>query len=120
MKDLVEAQIQVCKKYEALYLESPLNFKIGISSNVRNTSLPIHGLRHEVINDVSGWYIWAGDYKDDPDFFKSLHIFHLKEWNPFILKYLGLPVGWRFLVHNDKYEDVWKDENLNTSLNFSY
>ena len=65
--------------------------------------------------DTSGWYIWAGEeFSKDPNFFMPLHIGHLKEWCPEIVKYLGLGPGWRFLIAPG-YEDVWEDKSL---LNF--
>ena len=45
------------------------------------------------------------------DFFVPLHIEHLKDWCPSVLKYLGLPAGWRFLIAPE-YEDVWFDSGL--------
>jgi len=29
-----------------------------------------------------------------------------------MIEYLGLPVGYRFLIDNEWYEDVWYDESL--------
>jgi hypothetical protein len=85
---------------------------VGISLNVKNGLQPINGLRHPPEGDTTGWYIWAGeDFSDDPDFFVPLHVKHLNEWCPEIVKYLGLPPGWRFLIAND-YEDVWEDPSL--------
>ena len=40
-----------------------------------------------------------------------IHTLHLYEWKPEIIKYLGLPPGWRFLIAPG-YEDVWFDPNL--------
>lgn len=104
-------QKNICKKYETYFLGSPLNFKIGISLNVKEGLRPINGLRHPPQGDTTGWYIWAGEYNEAPDFFIPLHVEHLKEWCPIVQKYLGLPPGWRFLVTED-YEDVWQDESL--------
>ena len=109
--NLIEKQKKICKKYGAKFIESPNNFKVGISKNVKAGELPIHGLRHPMENDTTGWYIWAGEYSDDPNFFQPLHIEHLDEWNPLIKEYLGLPPGWRFLITDD-YEDVWEDKKL--------
>ena len=47
----------------------------------------------------------------DADFFQALHVSHLKDKCPEILKYLGLAPGWRVLVASE-YEDVWYDEKL--------
>jgi hypothetical protein len=30
----------------------------------------------------------------------------------FVLKYLGLPAGWRFQIDEKGYEDVWFDESI--------
>lgn len=108
---IIEEQKKICKKYNANFLESPKNFKVGISLNVKTGNLPIHGLRHPMEGDSSGWYIWAGEYSDAPDFFQPLHVDHLDKWNPIIEKYLGLAPGWRFLITPD-YEDVWQDLSL--------
>ncbi|MBU2566273.1 hypothetical protein KKG46_01795 [Patescibacteria group bacterium] len=106
-----EEQKTICNKYKAEYLETPANFKIGISENIKN-GLPIHGLRHQQSGDTAGWYIWSGEYSDDPNFFKPLHVQHLKEWCPQVIKYLGLAPGWRFLIDDKGHEDVWFDEKL--------
>jgi hypothetical protein len=107
------SQIELCKIYEAEFLESPQHLKVGISLNVRDGVMPINGLRHIPEDGTTGWYIWAGEvFSEEPDFFVSLHISHLKEWCPFVLKYLGLAPGWRFLATVDGYEDVWRDERL--------
>ena len=104
-------QLYICKKYKTEFIESPSNLKVGISSNVKEGIWPINGLRHSPEGDTTGWYIWAGDYNESPDFFTPLHVEHLHEWCPIVLKYLGLPPGWRFLV-TDTNEDVWQDESL--------
>lgn len=105
-------QMEICRKFSVNYIPSPDNFKVGISRNIREGKMPINGLRHPLEGDTSGWYIWAGEYSEDPNFFVPLHIEHLKEWCPLVLKYLGLPPGYRFLVNNEGYEDVWEDLEL--------
>ena len=111
---VVNEQNALCEKFHTYYVESPLNFKVGISRNIKEGAIPINGLRHPPEGDTTGWYIWGGEeYSDSPDFFVPLHVKHLHEWSPLIIKYLGLPPGWRFLVTQD-YEDVWYDESLLT------
>lgn len=109
--DVIKQQKGICKKYGASYLASPENLKVGISLNVKDGMYPINGLRHPAEGDTTGWYIWAGDYSDDPAFFVPIHVEHLGEWCPEAVKYLGLAPGWRFLIA-DKYEDVWEDKRL--------
>lgn len=74
--------------------------------------MPINGLRHFPEGNTTGWYIWTGEYSAAPDFFKPMHLFHLQEYYPELLKYLGLPPGNRFLIDDKGYEDVWFDEGL--------
>lgn len=74
--------------------------------------LPINGIRYPNENDTCGWYIWAEEeLSDSPDFFVPLHVKHLEDWCPFVIKYLGLPIGYRFLATPD-YEDVWEDKEI--------
>jgi hypothetical protein len=74
--------------------------------------LPINGLRDPRVGDTSGWYIWCGKgYSSNPEFFVPLHANHLFERCPDIIKFLGLPPGYRFLVAGD-YLDIWFDESL--------
>jgi hypothetical protein len=107
-------QIELCEKYDTRFYETPFNLKVGVAYNLKNLSLyPINGLRHNPEGDTTGWYIWAGeDLSDDPNFFAPLHLEHLLKWRPEVLKFLGLPPGFRFLIGNKSYEDVWYDETL--------
>ena len=106
-----EEQKKMCEKYHSPFYETPPNLKVGISLNVREGIHPLNGLRHPPEGDTCGWYIWAGEaLSDDPDFFVPLHVAHLEEWCPAVIKYLGLAPGWRFLIAPPSYEDVWKDE----------
>jgi hypothetical protein len=110
--DFSKEQRIVCERYNAPFIDTPSFLKVGIALNVKKGLQPINGLRHPSEGDTSGWYIWAGEeFSDDPDFFAPLHIEHLQKWCPDIIKYLGLPPGWRFLNAPD-YEDVWQDKSL--------
>jgi len=114
MKDLENKdQKDICKKFGAPFVESPAYLKVGISRNVKEGIWPVNGLRHPIAGDTTGWYIWAGEeFSNDPDFFVPIHVEHLKEWRPEVIKYLGLRPGWRFLVGEGNYEDVWEDLTL--------
>ena len=113
---LEDKQKNICEKFSASYQSCDLNLKVGISLNVKDGVRPINGLRVREENETSGWYIWAGDWSDEPDFFVPLHGEHLNQWAAIVMPYLGLPEGWRFLITED-YEDVWEDlELLNNQL----
>ena len=111
-EDIQRSQLNICSKYGSKFVQSPPGLKLGISSNVRLGMLPIYGLRHLPTEDTCGWYIWAGEtLLDDPDFFLPLHVEHLEQWAPSIIRFLGLAPGWRFLI-SGSYEDVWQDKSL--------
>jgi len=107
--DLEAEQRFICDKYGSPFCESPIYLKVGISKNIKEGIWPVNGLRHPLHGDTSGWYIWAGEgFSTDADFFEPMHIKHLNEQCPLVLRYLGLSPGWRFLLAPG-YEDVWKD-----------
>lgn len=107
--DLV-LQRAVCHRYKQNFLPCVPDSKLGVALETIG-STPIHGLRHPPTSDTNGWYIWAGDYSDAPDFFRPLHASHLHEHLPEVIKYLGLPAGARFLLAGE-YADVWFDASL--------
>jgi hypothetical protein len=53
----------------------------------------------------------SGMGADEATAFLPLHVMHLDEWCPDVMRFLGLPPGWRFLVA-DGYQDVWDDPSL--------
>jgi hypothetical protein len=108
----MKPQIETCAKYGANYVPAPSHLKAGVARNVKDGLLPINGLRLQPEEGTTGWFIWAGgEMSQDPDFFVPLHVSHLDEWSARVMRFLGLPPGWRFLVAND-YEDVWEDKSL--------
>lgn len=105
-------QKEICNTYGAPFMEAVPQLKVGISLNIKDLIYPINGLRHPPEGDTTGWYIWGGEeFSDDPDFFVPMHVEHLKEFCPDVIKYLGLAPGWRFLIAPE-HEDVWEDKSL--------
>jgi hypothetical protein len=104
-------QREICERYDAAFLPPEPGLKVGIARNVRPGAMPLHGLRHTAEAGTSGWFIWVGDYSEDPEFFEPLCCDHLDGVCPEALPYLALAPGWRFLVAPD-HEDVWYDANL--------
>ncbi len=89
----------MCRRFRAQFDPVTEDMTVGIALNVRGTTEHINGLRHRPEGHTAGWYIWAGqEFSEAGDFFKPLHVTHLKNWCPQVLKYLALPPGWRFLV----------------------
>jgi hypothetical protein len=106
-------QKTVCSRYGSHWMSLDPELRIGIADNVFNDVIPINGLRHPQEFNTSGWYVWAGsDFSESKDFFKPYCIKHLLEIKPELIKYLGLPPGYRFQIDNKGYEDVWEDKTL--------
>jgi len=77
-------------------------------------SLPVNGLRHPLTQDTNGWYIWFGDeLSTNPDFFVPVHAEHIYDEYPQLIRLLGLPPGYRFLIAGD-YLDVWYEKKIVT------
>src|SRR4051812_41553090 len=105
-------QLSICKKYGAECVPIDPLQKVGIADDVRSGAFPINGLRHLPSGDTSGWYLWAGDdFSSEGDYFKPVHLFHLQEEYPELVKFIGLSPGWRFLVAAN-HEDAWFDPSL--------
>jgi len=110
--DFKAEQMAICEKCGSSYYEALPFFKNRGIKTIKNGVWPINGLRHPLEGDTTGWYIWAGEnFSSDPDFFEPVHVIHIIESFPIIVKYLGLAPGMRFLI-TDTYEDVWNDPTL--------
>ena len=108
----MEQQLAICCKYGVTLFPAPSHLKAGVANNVREGVVPVNGLRLAPEEGTTGWFIWAGkEMSEADDFFLPLHVAHIQDWCPQVVKFLGLPPGWRFLVAGD-YEDVWVDPSL--------
>tara|TARA_Y100001001_G_C7992315_1_gene303341 strand:+ start:103 stop:711 length:609 start_codon:yes stop_codon:yes gene_type:complete len=106
----IDRQKAICEKYKSKW--NPINKKLMVGCSTDLLSDPINGLRHPKEGITTGWYIWSGEWSDNADFFKPICAEHLLQEKPELIKYLGLDVGFRFLIGKDNYEDVWYDEKL--------
>ena len=105
---MAESPADLCARFGVEPVPPEPGHKLGISRNIRDGVWPISGIRHPVEHGTCGWYVHAGEYSKDPDFYIPLHVKHVPEWCPLILPYLHLPPGWGFVIAPD-YEDVWFD-----------
>ncbi|MBW8201956.1 hypothetical protein [Flagellimonas abyssi] len=113
--EYISEQKKLCLSYGAKYQIAQWGEFIGLGKNFDPKANPLNGLRHPKDGNTTGWYIWSGQDFDtnDDTFFEPVHLNHLIELCPDIVKYLGLPAGWRFLyAEGGNYEDVWRDASL--------
>lgn len=110
MKDL-------CKAHSAEYSEPSWNQTIGVTENLFSGSQPINGLRMTPGEGLTGWFIYAGTSVPMGDHdYQPICAEHLVERKVSYLKFLALPPGWRFLVDDQGYEDVWFDKDVLKSV----
>lgn len=111
--DYLEKQLKICMKHSQISDLVELDSLIALGKNF-NPNIQINGLRHPRTETLNGWYIWSGEdfNTDEFDFFQPSHAYHLLDNASFVIQYLGLPAGNRFLIDNKGYEDIWFDESL--------
>lgn len=108
----IKREQSVCEWIGVKPMKLDAGTKIGIALSTIGKQ-PINGLRHNPENGTNGWYIWCGEkFSWEEDFFSPLHVEHIDEYLPEIKEYLDLPPGYRFLIDDKNYEDVWFDEDL--------
>ena len=91
-----EAQFWVCRRWAAPYLPADGQALVAISPLVLAGHMPVSGARYPSDGRNSGWIIWAGDRHEEVTDLIHEHAAHLATLRPDLLRYLGLPVGWRF------------------------
>ena len=83
--ELAQRQTTLCVQHGASPNPVQADQRLGIARTVREGIVPVHGMRMRPGRGTTGWYIWAGDCSDDPDFFVAIHVRHLPEWCPLYL-----------------------------------
>lgn len=106
----IEKQKEICEKYSSNWKPINKTLNIGISENLDLQTL--NGLRHRTKKGEVCWFIWSGEYSEDDNFFQPICAEHLMQRKPKLIDYLGLDEGFRFLITENGYEDVWFDEKL--------
>jgi hypothetical protein len=71
---------------------------------------PIHGTRVLGAPGDIEWFLWCGDLPTDTDVFDPYHLEHLPQELTRVLPYLALAPGYRFLLGEGDYVDVWKED----------
>ena len=107
-----QAQRKVCGRYSADFTPIHWASRVAVAADFFSDALPKNGLRIAANDNMTGWYLYAGEtMSEDAGYFKPYCSGHLPHLLPSVVAYLGLPIGWRFLLAPN-YEDVWHDESL--------
>jgi hypothetical protein len=111
LSEITEAQRRLCATHGCDFVPVTGDQKAGLAVSTLGMA-PLNGLRHPVIGDATGWYIWAGDqWSDSSDFFQPICVDHLIEKLPAVADFLALAPGYRFLLA-EGHIDIWFDANL--------
>lgn len=103
-----ESQKQLCARYG--FPLHPPEETVAIALSTRDQS-PIYGTRIPLPeNGTISWFIHCGEYSPATHFYQALHIGHLSEELPEVIKYLFLPEGAKFIIDREGYEDVWMSQ----------
>lgn len=111
--DINELQQEICRKHQSKF--EPLFFDEIVAVALGSLGqMPITGIRNILQKDENvSWFIYCGEPSEQADFYQPVHWHHLKEILPEVLPYLGLSQGFRFIIDNEGYEDVWFETNVN-------
>lgn len=101
-------QSQVCSQYQCNIDFPTFSQKVVISDGVLDDE-PIQAVRYSEPSHMTGWYLTTSQYSGDPDSLHVIYYYDLVFRKPELLKYLALPIGYRFSIYKNEL-DVWFDE----------
>lgn len=102
-------QFALCEKYNLVPEIPLLAQKVAISKEIYNGS-DVNGVRYEAPQHMTGWYLTSNNFNGDIKTLLTDHLYHLIIHRKDLIKFLALPVGYRFYI-DEKRSDVWKDED---------
>ena len=103
-----DLQKKICGKYGAEFDPPEPGSKLGIAIQTLDR-IPIYGVRELPTETTCGWYIHAGDWSAEDEFYKPLCVEHLFDYCELALPFIALPPRWRFITDADGYVDVWRE-----------
>jgi hypothetical protein len=110
--EIFRAQRALCTRVGSPLLAVGGNEKMGVSRSALDVAnWPLKGVRHRPEAGTCGWYVFAGTYSEDPNFYQPMHAQHLLDVRPEVAEYLGMSPGWAFVIAPG-YEDVWQDDDF--------
>lgn len=103
-------QLMFCKEYNLKADIPKIGQKITVSKEIYEGS-EVNGVRYESPSHMSGWYLTSNEYNGDIKTLVVDHLYHILNERPDLVKFLALPVGYRFYKEKQT-EMVWLDETI--------
>ncbi|GIZ16014.1 immunity protein Imm33 domain-containing protein [Capnocytophaga catalasegens] len=107
-----EIQKEICQKYNSLYC--PIQVEDSVIIVGKNlTILPIFGCKiidwDNAGKEVEYWYISVGETDENsPE--KIISVQTLQEILPKVVPYLGLAIGFNFIIDEENGVDIWFED----------
>ncbi|WP_374990765.1 immunity protein Imm33 domain-containing protein [Acinetobacter rudis] len=113
MHEFIEEQKLLCEEFDSAYIQVKADDEVAIAVQTLNRE-PIVGIRKRIeTGSKVAWYIYGGELDDsEENLFEIVTITQLLEIFPDVMPYLALEEGFRFMIDQDDYEDVWKADAL--------
>ncbi len=110
MNSVIDVQKCNCMKFNSKFVQPLENEMVAVALDSLG-KIPITGIRNVLEGGENiSWFFYCGEFSEDDDFFKPIHISHLENYLPEVIPYLALEEGFRFVIDKEGYEDVWKEE----------
>jgi hypothetical protein len=119
LNDINKQQKEVCIRNGSSFVVSEPSSKLGIAvASIEN--LPLNALRHKPEGDTCGWYIWGGEeLSEDADFFKPLHVSHIRDYCPELEKYLKMNIEENIKKHGWQFQYVFDEKGQKEDFGYS-
>ncbi len=100
----------ICLRYGSQCCFIDEGTMVAIAASTIGNS-PVYGVRLEAAPGAIEWFLWCGEHRDDVDFYAPYHAKHITEMLPLVVPYLALEPGFKFIVDDAGYEDVWRESD---------
>lgn len=108
MKAYIEEQKLLCEEFDSAYVVVNADDLVAVAIESLKQD-PIVGIRKlPEAGETVAWYIYGGELDLEQDSFETISVAELEKLNPDLIPYLALETGFRFMIDQDEYEDVWR------------
>ena len=109
LEELIAEQKLLCEEFDSAYVKVNPDDEVAIAIQTLDKD-PIVGIRKKPeAGSKVAWYIYGGELAEgEENLFEIVSVTKLLEIFPDVLPYLALEEGFRFMIDQDEYEDVWK------------
>jgi hypothetical protein len=108
LAELIQEQKLLCEEFGSQYIEVKGDDVIAVAVDTLQKE-PLVGIRKKAESENVSWFIYGGELAADLESFEMMTVRELQDILPDVLPYLALDIGYRFMIDQDDYEDVWKE-----------